>query len=98
MTRMLPRASLDWVKQEIDEQRPDVVVLDLNMPAMDGWDFIKKYDDLTVSQKERTVIIMLTTSFNPEDELKARAIPSITGFRNKPLTAEMLEGILLQYF
>jgi CheY-like chemotaxis protein len=77
---------------------PELIFLDINMPAMDGWEFIKKYEELPVAQQERAVIIMLTTSFNPEDELKAMAIPAITGFRNKPLTAKMLDDILQQYF
>jgi CheY-like chemotaxis protein len=75
--------------------RPELVFLDVNMPAMDGWEF------LTELEKEalcKMTIFMLTTSFNPEDEQRAKKIKCITGYRNKPLTAEMLEEILAQYF
>lgn len=78
--------------------RPEIIFLDINMPAMDGWEFLEKYETMPESYKNSVIIVMLTTSFNPEDELKARQIPSVKEFRNKPLTPEMIREILKRYF
>ncbi|MBO9204499.1 MULTISPECIES: response regulator [Niastella] len=77
---------------------PEIIFLDINMPAMDGWEFLEKYEALPEAHKGSIIVVMLTTSFNPEDELKARNIQSVNEFRNKPLTSEMLQDILNKYF
>lgn len=78
--------------------RPDLIFLDINMPAMDGWEFLDQYRSLPSECKADIVLIMLTTSLNPDDELKTRAIPDVAGFENKPLSQERLDLILQKYF
>jgi CheY-like chemotaxis protein len=77
---------------------PEIIFLDINMPAMDGWEFLHRYEALPEAQKSSIIVVMLTTSFNPEDELKARKIEAVKEFRNKPLTSVLLQDILKKYF
>ena len=78
--------------------KPDLVFLDINMPRMTGWDFLKEYAKLPEEQKSRIVLMMLTTSLNPDDESLARITPEVSGFYFKPLSVEMLDEILLKHF
>jgi CheY-like chemotaxis protein len=81
-----------------DFPRPDLIFLDINMPAMDGWEFLERYRLLPTERKADIVLIMLTTSLNPDDEVRTRAIPEVAGFENKPLGQEQLDALLNKYF
>ena len=75
---------------------PNLIFLDINMPAMNGWEFLDEYKKLNIADK--IIVVMLTTSLFPEDKLKADEMPEISGFEHKPLTAEKVTDILGKHF
>lgn len=77
---------------------PDAIFLDINMPGMDGWEFLEEHSKLDDKVKSRVVIVMLTTSQNPDDEERSRKLNSVAGFKSKPLTQAMLDEVINQYF
>ena len=77
--------------------QPELIFLDINMPRMNGWEFMNAYNQLEVAQKGKIVVIMLTTSLMASDKNKAREL-EVPAYKIKPLTDEMLRELLEEHF
>ncbi len=84
--------ALDYLQN--GDNRVTLLFLDINMPIMNGWQFLEHYNQLAEENKAETVIIMLTSSINPRDEEKAKENSLVKKFVNKPLTVEKLTELI----
>jgi len=89
--------ALTYLKKE-NLVLPEIIFLDINMPKMNGWEFLEQYKQLNKNQKAKVLIIILTTSANPDDLKKAKEIQEVTGFETKPLSKEIMNQILQEHF
>ena len=82
--------ALDYLATGND--KVNLILLDINMPIMDGWQFLEEFDKLDASIKE-SVIVMLTSSISYHDQQRAEGIPYIKKFITKPFSPETIQQI-----
>ncbi len=76
------------------ENLPEIILLDLNMPIWDGWQFLDEFTKLPISS---TVIIYILTSSNDPDDLKrAESYNLSKNYLIKPLTLERFNAVLAE--
>ena len=73
---------------------PDVIFLDIRMPLMDGFEFMKEFEKLDISKKN-IKIYLLSSSLDPLDIQRSSDNEYITQLIHKPLTRQILEGLSL---
>ena len=88
--------AIDAIKRTLisDERTPEVIFLDINMPIMDGWQFLEEFIELPI--KDKIIINIVTSSIDPADienwEFYRKKTHHIIRFNNKPITkAKIIE-------
>ncbi len=93
------KSALDFIENLLvsdgreNKPYPDVMFVDLNMPVMDGFEFIENFKKIDNENLKNCKIIILTSSINHEDRVRAEKIDSSIIFINKPLTNDFLKSI-----
>jgi CheY-like chemotaxis protein len=84
--------------RENKDPHSDLIFLDINMPGMNGWDFLREYNNLSEELKGQAIVIMLTTSDNEDDRSKAIEFPAVCAYITKPLTRDKINKIRHDFF
>jgi CheY-like chemotaxis protein len=84
--------NIEKLNEEANEILPDIIFLDIDMPLMDGFQFLDEFEKLKDTTKEKCKIVMLTSSINPQDMSKSKEY-NVLKYFNKPLSQETLEKL-----
>lgn len=86
--------ALDYLNETIAQNKalPSLVLIDINMPVMNGWEFIEAYEELNIEQKVDMYI--LSSSVYENDIEKTKGYKTVRGFISKPLSMERLTELI----
>lgn len=91
------KMALEYLQQCLQQGSfPDLIFVDLNMPVLDGFGFLKSYKANNFHKRFSSLVTVLTTSLNSSDVEKVKQ-ENIAGFINKPLLPEMLKELTSAY-
>ena len=88
--------ALEDIKENIKTSHfplPQLILLDINMPVMDGWEFLDEFNQLPKNLIKDCKVIMHTSSIDPRDIEKAKTYPAVIDYVTKPLNIQTLSKI-----
>ena len=91
------RTALDYLQSLSNDTLPDVILVDLNMPVMNGFQFIEAYHKLRLSDKKRIFLCVLSSSRNSEDFERTKEL-GVHHYLPKPLDVDRLNSLIIEFF
>lgn len=88
---------LNFIKSKMDEQEsiPDIIFLDINMPIMNGWEFLDEFEQLRPLINKEICINMLSSSVYNDDITKAKTYETVNTFISKPLSVDKIKELYI---
>jgi len=75
---------------------PEIIFLDLNMPVMDGWEFLERFTKIRNRLDKKITLYVVSSSINPTDMDRAKSLEHVTDYLIKPIKIKELEDIFNQ--
>ncbi len=93
------KIAVDFIKENVanPDLLPNIILLDINMPVLDGWGFLEDYTLLMPELSKKIALYIVTSSISPQDVEKAKGIVAVTDFIMKPFTKEKFLFIAEKY-
>lgn len=88
-----PEIALQYLETEFEQQKQEqrnIILLDLNMPTLTGWEFLEAFETFAPSLKNQFQIYILSSSIDPADIHRAKENPLVIDFIEKPLNKDFL--------
>ncbi|QWX85130.1 response regulator [Cellulophaga sp. HaHaR_3_176] len=92
--------ALELIDTSKDEEDffPCLIILDINMPGMNGWAFLDNYKNLPASIKDNCVVVMTTVSEDEKDLIRANNNNDVKEYFQKPMSDEKFSTLIYKYF
>ncbi|TAG57745.1 MAG: response regulator [Cytophagales bacterium] len=90
--------NIEKIKIGAENFLPELIFLDIDMPLMDGFQFIDEFDKLSDTTKLYCKIVLLTSSLDPKDISKSKKNTQILKYMNKPLSQDNLKKLIESNF
>lgn len=85
------------MEKESEEDFPEIILLDLNMPVMDGWKFLNEFTQIKRNSKIKTTLYIVSSSINPYDVAKAKSYSLVTDYLIKPVNLDQFEALFVKH-
>jgi len=98
-TFTLPKKGFSYIEKSYvttNGQIPTVLLLDINMPGLNGWQFLDCFEKLAEKIRTQIEIYMLSSSMNPKEMERAKSHPQVVDYIVKPLTIKVVTEIILK--